>query len=133
MDDDEIFALAVAFIQRHSQTHVWDKDTVLKKADKSRTDWANDKIFDVTYERPAELWPLILTILQQTDDAEVLAVLAAGPLEDYLAKCGDQVIESVEARAASDRKFKHLLGGVWKNSITDEVWERVCRCRGEPW
>ena len=133
MEDDEISALALAFIQRHSGTHAWDKDMILRKVDKSATDWAEDKIFDLTYERPADLWPLILEVLRQTHDTEVLAVLAAGPLEDYLAKCGGHVIASVEAQAASDEKFKHLLGGVWKNSMSDDVWDRVCRCRGEPW
>jgi hypothetical protein len=59
--------------------------------------------------------------------------IAAEPLEDYLVKCGDQVIAKIEALAASDPKFQHLLRGVWKNSMSDEVWERVWQCRGEPW
>jgi hypothetical protein len=61
------------------------------------------------------------------------AALAAGPLEDYLAKRGVKVIAEIEAHAGADVKFKQLLAGVWKNSIDYKVWERVCRCRGEPW
>jgi hypothetical protein len=133
MEECNILALATAFIERHSHSYAWNKDMILTKVDKSQTDWANDEIFDITYERPIELWPLILEVLQRTQDPNVLAVLAAGPLEDYLAKCGHQVISEIEARAAADEKFKRLLGGVWKNSMSDEVWERVCRCRGEPW
>lgn len=101
--------------------------------DKSGTDWANDRLCDITYERPADLWPFILETLRRTEDQGVLGVLAAGPLEDYLAKLGDRVIAEVEAKAASDAKFKHLLGGIWRNSMSHDVWERVCRCRGTPW
>lgn len=133
MEDIRIHALATAFIERYSNTHAWDKEMVLQKVDKSATDWAIDEIHDITYERPAALWPLILEVLSRTDDWEVLAVLAAGPLEDYLAKRGAHVIAEIEARATTDAKFKRLLAGVWENSMSDEVWERVCRCRGEPW
>ncbi len=132
MENDDIHALAAAFIERFSKTHAWDKDMILRKVDKSGTDWASEAIHNITYERPAALWPLILEILRRTDDWEVLAVLAAGPLEDYLAKCGEHVIAEVEAQSASDEKLKQLLGGVWRNSMSDEVWERVCRCRGDP-
>ena len=133
MEDIRIHALATAFIERYSKTHAWDKDMVLQKVDKSATEWASDEIFDITYERPADLWPLILEVLRRTDDWEVFAVLAAGPLENYLAELGEHVVAEIEAHAAADAKFKRLLAGVWKNSMSDEVWERVCRCRGEPW
>jgi hypothetical protein len=121
MEDCDISALAIAFIERYSKIHAWDKDMVLIEVDKSGTDWANENICDIIYERPADLWPLILEILQRTDDDHVLGVLAAGPLEDYLVKCGGHVIAKVEAQAASDEKFQRLLGGVWKNSMKDEV------------
>lgn len=133
MEDTDIRALAAAFIERFSKTHAWDKDMILREVDKSGTDWAREVVHNITYERPAALWQLILEILRRTNDWEVLAVLAAGPLEDYLARCGEHVIAEVEALSASDEKFKRLLGGVWKNSMSDEVWERVCRCRGDPW
>ena len=30
-------------------------------------------------------------------------------------------------------KFKKLLAIVWKSSISDDVWHRVCKVRGEAW
>ena len=132
MEDDEITVLATAFIERHSQTHAWDKDMVLRKVDKSGTDWANYKICEIAHERPADLWLLVLEVLRRTENSEVLAVLAAGPLEDYLVRCAEHATAAVETQAANDERFKRLLGGVWKNRMSDEVWERVCRCRGEP-
>ena len=95
--------------------------------------WALDRILDITYSRPAELWEVILEILRRTEDMDVLCILAAGPLEDYLGKCGEDAIERVETQAAADPRFKHLLGGVWKNAMSDEVWKRICACRGGVW
>lgn len=128
MNTDTIKALAQAYIEHYYNPTYWDKDMVLKKRDNSSTEWAIDKVFDITYENPDELWDLILEILHRDPPTEVIEVLAAGPLEDYLAKCGDRVIERVEAQAAKDARFKSLLGGVWQNSMSDEVWSRVRAC-----
>ena len=62
-----------------------------------------------------------------------LALLAAGPLEDLLAYDGARCIDRVEQLAKEDEKFNWLLGGVWRNSMTDEVWERVQAVRKEIW
>jgi hypothetical protein len=133
MTPDEVATLAAGFIAHTSRRYVWDKDNVLKERDRSDTQGEMNRIFDAIYSSPADLWEVILEVLRQTEDKEVLAVLAAGPLEDYLGKCGESVIERVEAQAAADPKFKHLLGGVWKNAMSDEVWRRVCACRSEVW
>jgi hypothetical protein len=126
--NDTVKALAQAYIEHHSNSTHLDKDMVLTKRDNSSTEWAIDKIFDITYENPEDLWDLILEILHRDPPTEVIEVLAAGPLEDYLAKCGEKVIEKVEAQAAKDKKFKSLLGGVWQNAMSDEVWSRVKAC-----
>ena len=61
------------------------------------------------------------------------AILAAGALEDLLADHGPDYIDRVEDTARKDPKFNRLLGGVWKNSITDDVWHRVQAIRNEVW
>lgn len=63
----------------------------------------------------------------------VFAVLAAGPLEDLLVYFGAQYVDCVESIARKDPKFRQLLGGIWKNAISDEVWERISRVRGGTW
>jgi len=55
--------------------------------------------------------------------------LSAGPLEDLLAMHGPAIIDRVEAEAARDPTFAKLLGGVWQNRMTDEVWARVQAAR----
>jgi hypothetical protein len=128
MKNEDIEALASAYIDHYSEQHVWDKDLVLTKRDTSATEWGSDKMMDLALENPEELWDIILEILKRDPPTEVIEVLAAGPLEDYIAKLGEKVIDRVEAQAAADPKFKNLLGGVWRNSMSDDVWRRVQAC-----
>jgi hypothetical protein len=125
MTQSERVALAEAYIEHYSNPHEWDKDMVLLNRDNSATQWASDAIMDLSFEDPEVLWEFILEVLQRDPPTEVVEVLAAGPLEDYLAKYGEKVIDRVEARAKSDPNFRSLLGGVWRNSMSDEVWARV--------
>ena len=120
--------MASAYIDHFSDQYVWDKDMVLTKRDTSATEWASEKMIDLALENPDELWDPILEILKRDPPTEVIEVLAAGPLEDYIARLGERVIDRVEAQAAADPKFRSLLGGVWRNSMSDEVWTRVQRC-----
>jgi hypothetical protein len=128
MEPNERKAMAEAYVSHYSAPHVWDKDVALLKRDNSATEWAIEAVFDITYEQPAELWDFILEVLSRNPPNEVLEVLAAGPLEDYLAKCGETVIARVEEKAKADPAFRSLLGGVWKNSMSAEVWGRVQAC-----
>ena len=121
-------ALAIAFIDQFSDQYVWDEDMVLTKRDTSATEWASEKMIDLALENPEELWDPILEILKRDPPTEVIEVLAAGPLEDYIAKLGERVIDRVEVQAAADAKFRNLLGGVWRNSMSDAVWARVQAC-----
>jgi len=70
-------------------------------------------------------WKLILRILNSTDHELTLENLAAEPLEDLLARHGHKFIDLIEVRAEADLRFRWLLAGVWKNSIPDDVWERL--------
>lgn len=68
---------------------------------------------------------VILRISDATDDLTVLANLSAGPLEDLLAHHGEKVIGRVEKLANENAKFLQLVGGVWRNAMTNEIWQRV--------
>lgn len=125
MTQSEREALATAYIEHYSNPHEWGEEMVLLNRDNSATQWASDAIMDLAFENPEALWEFILEVLQRDPPTEVVEVLAAGPLEDCLAKCGEKVIDRVEERAKSDPKFRSLLGGVWRNSMSDDVWARV--------
>ena len=74
---------------------------------------------------PALALQVIRDILHRDSSDKVVENLAAGPLEDLLVYHGPDVIDEIEALAAGDPEFRCLLGGVWRNKIRDDVWERV--------
>jgi hypothetical protein len=125
MSPSELQALADAYVEHYSNPHEWDEEMVLRKRDNRGTEWAIDAVMDLAFEDPDALWWLILEILRRNPPIEVIEVLAAGPLEDYLAKCGEAAIDRVEKQAQRDPRFRSLLGGVWQNGMSDAVWARV--------
>jgi len=91
-------------------------------------------VSDWSYHREGEhVWQFITATYKRDLPDKVFASLAAGPLEDLLAKQGPEFIERVEELARKDPKFNHLLGGVWRNAMTDEVWQRVQAARQDVW
>ena len=74
--------------------------------------------------RPEHQWQFILAAVAHASDEE-LQHIAAGPLEHLLGKHRATYIEKVEERAAADPKFARMLAGVWKYTMTDDVWARV--------
>ena len=82
-------------------------------------------LYDLTYEEPEKLWLLILEIHHRDQSITIQQVLSAGPVEDLLAMHGDTFIERVEAEARRDPQFAKLLGGVWKSTMSDAIWDRL--------
>jgi hypothetical protein len=87
--------------------------------------WALDLEYDLILDDPDAAWFLILEILRRNNTPQILEVLSAGPLENLLAKHGDRMIATVEAEAKNNPSFASLLGGVWKNDMSEDVWSRV--------
>jgi hypothetical protein len=86
--------------------------------------------FDGDHE---SFWRFILVAYPKEMSRRVFSILAAGPLEDLLADFGNEYIDRVELLARQDPKFNDLLGGVWKNAMTDDVWWRVEKARNVVW
>jgi hypothetical protein len=99
-------------------------------ADYENSSWATDLVLDWEMEGDSDsLWEFILVAYKRELPDDLLAILAAGPLEDLLAKFGPAYIDRVEDLARTDPKFNRLLGGVWRNSMTEDVWQRVQAAR----
>ena len=135
MDAAERERLVNAYIERFTRRYEWDREMVLQEIKGAREEnfWAFEVFDDVSRTDPELCWELILQTLHTPHAESVEEILAAGPLEDLLARFGPAFIDRVEAKAEKDPKFKDLLGGVWQNDMTNEVWARVQACRGEPW
>jgi hypothetical protein len=99
------------------------------------SDWlAGDYgLFDACCDEPEAAWDAILTIAHRPLTEEQAARLAAGPLETLLSQHGPAFIDRVERLADLDPRFNHLLGGVWRCDMADEVWDRVRRVRRATW
>ncbi len=125
MTDEELSALADAWIRYHLEP---------KKSLERETNFGAVDLYELEYHDPETLWLLILTILQKDSSMWIKAVLSAGPVENLLSRFGPQFIDRVEVTARRDSTFAHMLGGVWPNSMTKDVWDRLqAVCRREGW
>jgi len=84
-----------------------------------------DTVSDLVHERPDAAWLFVLEVLKADTSNTIMENLSAGPLEDLLAQHGPKLIERVEVEARANPKFAYLLGGVWKNAMSEEIWQRV--------
>ena len=121
--DPSISGLASAYV-----AYLCSKDAALQDA--------MFDVMDLCLKGPWDkLWQLVQALALLPDEAnpEVLATLAAGPLEDLLDKAGPEYIAAVEDLALSTPRAARMLTGVWPSSIQPEVWDRVVAfCRTVP-
>jgi hypothetical protein len=102
--------------------------------EQERLQWVSDQVIFWGLDQEGDaLWEFVLEAYERELSPGVIGVLAAGPLEDLLARQGAEFIDRVEELARKDPKFNYLLGGVWRNKMTDDVWQRVQAARHETW
>ena len=58
-------------------------------------------------------WRLTLELVVAAPDDQILANVAAGPLEDLLTREPDRFVDRVELEARRDPRFRRCLTGVW--------------------
>jgi hypothetical protein len=86
---------------------------------------SDDRMTEFVDDAPMEALRLILAIHTQDQSVAVMQTLSAGPIEELLTKHGPAMIGVVEIEARKDPSFAKLLGGVWRNRMTEEVWARL--------
>jgi len=74
---------------------------------------------------PEDQWQMVQEAIRQALDDTDLGHIAAGPLEGLLGRHGEECIGLIETEAARDQKFARAVTGVWKYTMTEEVWARV--------
>lgn len=89
--------------------------------------WAWEAVDNACRDNPELGWRLVTTILASSDSPFVIGNLGAGPLEDLLANFGELLIGRAEELAKSNIKFRQCLAATWQNSMSGEIWARVCR------
>jgi Family of unknown function (DUF6869) len=95
---------------------------------------ASEALDDLVADDPERAWPLICEIIRRIapDDEDILAYVAAGPLENLLVQHPHTVIDRVESLASNDAHFRRALSGVWGwKRIPPEVRARMDRVLGD--
>jgi hypothetical protein len=90
-------------------------------------------IKDLIFRNPEDAWLIIKKVLKKDSSKKMMSLLSAGELEGLLATCGNQFIDRVEAEAKSNPDFAKLLGGVWQNTMSDEIWMRIQKVCVKSW
>jgi hypothetical protein len=90
------------------------------------TAWATTEELDLLFDgKSEELWQVILKIHERDQSIAIRQVLSAGPIENLLSRFGELYIERIEEKARQDPAFAKVLGGVWKDQMSDEIWSRL--------
>jgi len=87
--------------------------------------WAHTVLDSICDRSPAECLRMILRILERDSSDFIAGNLAAGPLEDLLTRHGPAIVDAIESAALSKPRFREILGGIWRNLIREDVWDRI--------
>ena len=105
-----------------------------RSPERKSNEWAVERVMFWAMDGEGELlWRFVTAAYKRDLLDKTVAILAAGPLEDLLADNGPEYIERVEELARRDPTFNYLLGGVWRSTMTDEIWRRVRAARLNVW
>ncbi|MDR5654576.1 DUF6869 domain-containing protein [Ruixingdingia sedimenti] len=95
--------------------------------------WTFSLLCDLADTAPDLCLDTVLAALALCGTAEEAALIAAGPLEDVIARNGPAVIDRIEAAAAASPRFRHALTGVWpQGSAGTPLWRRIEAARAGP-
>jgi hypothetical protein len=75
--------------------------------------WSAARIDEIVRADPEHGWSLTLQLIEAATTDFLLAIIAAGPLEDLLGHHGILVVDRVETYARRDSKFRNALSCVW--------------------
>lgn len=127
LNSNEIAELASAWIERHEII----KKFGLESKEAKQTFPVYMALEDLVSLAPENAWNVIIKIFDETNDEYVLSNLAAGPLETFLGRYGNEFIDRIEILASTDLRFKYLLAGVWKGMMSDDLWARIRKVSAE--
>lgn len=110
----DINEIVTAWIQRYENLKA-----------KAETQWAYNELDDLSTSQPEVSIKIIFSIFENTQNEFVLDNLAAGPLEDVLARQGVKVIDDIEQYVKVNPDFCDVLSGIWENKIPVDILKRI--------
>lgn len=94
--------------------------------------WAFEALDDMVRDDPERALAVVVAIQDRDGSMAVLANVAAGPLEDLLVYHGERMVDRIVALGRSNQRFRTMLQMVWKNAMSDAVWDRIQVFNGPP-
>ena len=109
---DEICNGYLSYARTGSTEHFWAFETLTLLAFEQRWD---------------ELWEITLRLIDLApfEEKELLAIIAAGPLENLVRYAAPQVEDRIVERIRVDPKFRRVLTGVWARQERKDFWDRI--------
>ena len=137
MDEAELNKIVDAWLREWetgSKKKTTSPKSLVELENEKSWDDPEDTVFNWWMDGEFELlWQFILLAYKREMSDRVFADLAAGPLEDLIADAGPAFIDRIETESRQNPKFRHLLGGVWRDSSNPDIWARIENIRGETW
>lgn len=118
MDDDEHRRFARDWIRCIAEEHY----TPLKR----ELLWTTEEFDRAVAEEPELAWQLIFAVIKEDSSPDVLGLLGADLLEDFLSEHGEEFIGKVEEEARRNELFKLALRNVvTSRGMPDDVQARI--------
>ncbi|WP_036171088.1 DUF6869 domain-containing protein [Massilia sp. 9096] len=89
--------------------------------------WSFEVLSSLCRDNPDLAWKVIVQIYANRPDETVLSNLATGPLEDLFVYQGDLALPWVDKYCANEANFVKVLQMVWRNAMSDDVWNGLKR------
>jgi hypothetical protein len=96
-----------------------------ESAEYRELEWVVEQMWDLCRAEPEKAWNAIQEIVALDQSDNILAMVGAGPFEDLMVHHGALLIDRVEACARVSPPFRRTLGVVWRNAISEHVWDRL--------
>lgn len=88
--------------------------------------WASQGLDELVRNCPEAAWPIIIRLVTASPSDEILAIVAAGPLESLLCGHGEAFVDRVVAASKGDSRFRKCLRAVWgQSSMASAVRARI--------
>ena len=95
--------------------------------------WASHLAFDVGEWDLADARDFVERLAVAAPDDEVLAMVAAVPLEEFVRSHGDESVDWIEEQARRDVDFRRALRHAWLwNKVSDAAFDRIQAAAGVP-
>jgi hypothetical protein len=94
--------------------------------------WAWMLVQELLEADPQAAWMMILELIDKAPNDEILAYVAAGPLEDFIKLHAADYIDRIEESARTNATMKRALRGVWLTHLSAELLDRIEAAAGVP-